>query len=222
MSPSVARRSLFEAVAGFYAWMTAQSAWRQSCRGLAAHLPLEEHALRIVDLGCGPGVATLELAQYRPKDAISGVDIASRMLHHARARAAARALSAGRLTWIQADAAQLPFRTGSIDAVTGHSVLYLLPDPRPALRECLRVLRPGGRLVVMEPNDRPVRLRDIVRLSANPRFWLSMALWRPVSWLHGRYTRESLPAMLCGAGFTQCQVSETLSGLGLIASVSKA
>ena len=108
----------------------------------------------------------------------------------------------------------MPFKAESIDAVTGHSVLYLLADPAAALAECWRVLRPGGRLLVMEPNDRSVRIRELFTTSRDPRFLLSVALWRPVSWLHRRFGPESLRATLEEAGFGRCQISETLSGLG--------
>jgi SAM-dependent methyltransferase len=49
---------------------------------------------------------------------------------------------------VRADATRLPFRAGCFDAVTALNVLYHLPDPLPALRAALRVLRPGGRVVV--------------------------------------------------------------------------
>jgi ubiquinone/menaquinone biosynthesis C-methylase UbiE len=207
----------FEAAASFYAWMTAQTPWRQSCRALVAHLPSLERPLRIVDLGCGPGVAAFELARRRPQDVVSGVDIAGRMLRRARRDAVTQPSIGRRLTWIQADATEMPIKAESVDVVIGHSVLYLLPDAGGALRECRRILRPGGRLIVMEPSDRPLKLRGILRVSRDPRFLLSVALWRPASWLHRRYNQVSLTSTLRRAGFMRCHVSDALSGLGLIA-----
>lgn len=215
-------RWLFEASAGLYAWMTAQPPWRDSCRRLMAGLPLADHTLRIVDLGCGAGSSTLELSRHRPHDSVVGVDFAGRMLRCARRRARGAGLDEPRLTWVRTDAAHLPFRANSVDAITGHSVLYLLPDRDAVLQECLRVLRPGGRILVMEPNERPVRVRDVVALSADPRFLLSIALWRPISRLYGRFAPASLEAVLRTAGFAGCEVSEAMSGLGLCASGHKA
>jgi ubiquinone/menaquinone biosynthesis C-methylase UbiE len=214
-------RWLFEAGAGFYGWMTTQDVWRQSCHRLVERLPATDRPLRIVDLGCGPGIVARELARCRPRDFVSGMDVASRMLARARCHAAARGRDRAHLTWIQADATQMPFKAESIDAVTGHSVLYLLAEPGAALAECWRVLRPGGRLLVMEPHDGSVRLRDLLTTSRDPRFLLSVALWRPVSWLHRRFGPESLRATLEEAGFGLCDISETLSGLGLVACARK-
>lgn len=211
-------RRFFGFVATFYAWMTGQDAWRESCAALVERLPRGSD-LTIVDLGCGPGVSTFEVARGRPGASVVGVDSAASMLQHASRM---ESPPAARVRWVCADVGQLPFRTGSVDALTGHSFLYLLSDRDAALTECLRVLRSGGRLVVMEPSDRPVRLPEILKTSLDPRFLLSVALWRPMSRLRGRFGPTSLEAMLRRSGFATCRVEETLGGLGLRARAQKA
>jgi ubiquinone/menaquinone biosynthesis C-methylase UbiE len=200
-------RRFFDLTATFYAWMTGQDAWRGSCAALVERLP-PGIGLRIVDLGCGPGVSVFEVARGRPRNGVAGVDSGASMLQHARCRSRLEAPPANRIRWVCADAGQLPFRSGSVDALTGHSVLYLLSDRDAALTECLRVLRSGGRLVVMGPSDRRVRLPDLLKTSLDPRFPLSMALWRPMSRLRGRFGPQSLEAMLRRLGFATCRVEK--------------
>jgi ubiquinone/menaquinone biosynthesis C-methylase UbiE len=208
---------LFNLGADVYGWFTAQAAWRASCTALAARLADLEHAC-IADLGCGPGVSTFELARQLPAAHFFGLDIAPRMLDEARRRRRAADVSRARITWLQADAARLGFKSASLDACTGHSFLYLVADRRAVLAEIRRVLKPGGRLVLMEPNDRPVTIAQALKVSRDPRHLVSVSLWRPFSRLHGRFTPATLTATLERAGFINCQTDETLGGLGLLAS----
>jgi ubiquinone/menaquinone biosynthesis C-methylase UbiE len=208
---------LFNLGADVYGWFTAQAAWRASCTKLAAPLADLHHAC-IADLGCGPGVSTFELARQLPTARLIGLDLAPRMLHEARRRRRAADVSRVPITWLQADAARLAVKTASLDACTGHSFLYLVADRRAVLAEIRRVLKPGGRLVLMEPNDRPVSIAQALSLSRDPRHLVSVSLWRPFSRLHGRFTLTSLTATLERAGFINCQAEETLAGLGLLAS----
>lgn len=210
---------LFNLGANVYGWFTAQPVWRSSCAQLAEQVP-DVPGVRVADLGCGPGVSTFELARGRPDGTIVGMDVARRMLGEARGRQA-RATGSGRISWVQGDVVCLPFRTGSLDAVTGHSFLYLMRDREVALSEMLRVLRVGGRLVLMEPNRRAATVRGVLRLGRNPRHLVSVALWRPFSRVHGRFSAASLAATLERAGFVACRVDESLGGLGLLASAEK-
>jgi ubiquinone/menaquinone biosynthesis C-methylase UbiE len=211
---------LFDLGAEIYGWFTNQRVWRASCAGLTAHLPDGERLL-IADIGCGPGVSAIELARARPGATVVGLDVAPRMLGEARRRLRSSDLPPGRVRLVRGDAARLPFRSEAVDALTGHSLLYQLPDRGAALAEALRVLRPGGRLVVMEPNERSARLGSVLRLSRDPRHLISVMLWRPFSRLHGRFTAASLAATLEAAGFVECRAEETLGGLGLVASAEK-
>jgi ubiquinone/menaquinone biosynthesis C-methylase UbiE len=211
---------IFDLGADIYGWFTAQAAWRASCARLAEHLPAGDR-LRVADLGCGPGVSAIELARRRPGDLIIGLDVSPRMLAVARRRLASARLPAGHVHWVRGDAARLPFGTGSLDALTGHSFLYLLPEREAALAESLRVLQPGGRLVLMEPNARPATAAQVLGVSRDPRHLVSVGLWRPFSRFHGRFTAASLTATLEGAGFVSCRVEEVLGGLGLMAWAEK-
>lgn len=204
---------LFNLGADVYAWFTAQAAWRSSCARMASRLAMDDPR-RVVDLGCGPGVSTFELAWRLPRAQLIGLDVAPRMLAQARRR---RPASAVRVRWLRADAAHLPFASASLDACTGHSFLYLVENRADVLREVRRVLRPGGRLVLMEPNVTAPSLGGVLDVSRDVRHLISVSLWRPFSRLHGQFSAESLAATLSRAGFEVAEVEPTLGGLGLLA-----
>jgi ubiquinone/menaquinone biosynthesis C-methylase UbiE len=170
----------------------------------------------VVDLGCGPGVSTFELARQLPTAHLVGIDIAPRMLSQARRRRRTE-----RIAWLQGDAARLPLAEASVDACTGHSFLYLVADRTAVLAEARRVLRPGGQLVLMEPSARGASASGVLHVSHDPRHLVSVSLWRPFSLLHGRFTPDSLGETLTSAGFVDCRVEETLGGLGLLVSATR-
>jgi SAM-dependent methyltransferase len=107
----------------------------------------------LLDLGCGTGEIARHLAAvgYR----VTGCDIAPQML--SRASAADKQQS---VRWIQLDPEwrTLPFAPKSLDAVVAASVLEYADDPAAVLRECARLLRPGGTVLCTVPNQaHPVR-----------------------------------------------------------------
>lgn len=209
---NTASHLLFNLGADIYAWFTAQAAWRASCAQMTGLLSAASGAY-ILDLGCGPGVSTFELARQMPAARLVGLDIAPRMLAQARRRA--RRVQP-RPSWLRADAAHLPIADASVDACTGHSFLYLVGDRSAVLAEARRVLRPGGHLVLMEPSARPAHPLGVLEVSRDIRHLVSVSLWRPFSRVHGRFSDASLRRTLEQAGFVDCHVEETLGGLGVL------
>jgi SAM-dependent methyltransferase len=103
----------------------------------------------ILDAGCGNGRYTHFLLREADSDArITGFDYSQQMLRRARTR-----LNSPRATHVAADLARLPYADASFDAAVCGWVLEHLPDPRPGLRELARVLRPGGKLLLMATED---------------------------------------------------------------------
>jgi len=204
--------TLFDVGAEIYDWLTWQGTWRAHCASLADHFPAG--ARRVLDVGIGPGISGLALRDRLPSATIVGLDLSRRMLARARRRTEGAAIPL-----LRADVARLPFAAGTFDAVTGHSFLYLLPDPAAAVREIARVLRPGGRAVFLEPHaDAPPAA--LLRVGGPARFRLSMLLWRAASATRIRFTARSLAALL-ETHLHVARTQPTLEGLGLLASATR-
>lgn len=93
-----------------------------------------------LDVGAGPGQATLEIAERRPGLRIVGMDLAAHMATQAR-REAARSGRNGRALWLQADGHELPLPDDSVDLVMSSFALHHWEDPLLVLNEMARVLR---------------------------------------------------------------------------------
>ena len=105
---------------------------------------------RGLDVGCGPAFLACELGrEIGPDGRIVGLDESPEMLEAARARIAREGL-ADRVEVQAGDAARLPFPAAAFDFVTVVQVYLYVPDVAGALAEAARVLRPGGRLAVVD------------------------------------------------------------------------
>jgi len=112
-------------------------------RLLREHLP--EEPVDVLDLGCGTGSLTMLLAEAGHR--VHGVDLAPAMVAAARAKVAASGTTA---TVEVGDASDPPGLAGAYDVVLTRHVLWALPDPSAALTRWVRLLRPGGRLLLVE------------------------------------------------------------------------
>lgn len=117
---------------------------------------------RVLDAGCGTGGFIKRLGATRPGWNVEGVDIEPQAVSLARERTGA-AIVQGSLT-------ALPLPDGSFDAVSTGDVLYHIDDPREAIREMARVLRPGGVLAVNEPAYRWLWSYHDVAVASKHRF----------------------------------------------------
>jgi SAM-dependent methyltransferase len=107
----------------------------------------------VLDVGCGVGHWGRLLANVLPGSArVQGVDREAFWVERATARAAAHGL-ADRFSYQVAVAEKLPFADESFDLVTCQTVLIHMPDPGAAVDEMVRVARPGGLILVAEPNN---------------------------------------------------------------------
>jgi demethylmenaquinone methyltransferase / 2-methoxy-6-polyprenyl-1,4-benzoquinol methylase len=142
---------MFDRIAGRYdllnSVMTAglHHAWRVRAADRAEVGPGDS----VLDVCCGTGDLTFELAsRVSPGGHVVGCDFSEPMLDLAREKAAGRSAEGVRFEW--ADALQLPYDAGRFDAATVGFGVRNFADRDRGLGEMARVLRPGGRLVVLE------------------------------------------------------------------------
>jgi ubiquinone/menaquinone biosynthesis C-methylase UbiE len=125
-----------------------QHAQRTADEAAAFLLPDLRPGLSVLDVGCGPGSITRGLAERVAPGQVVGVDLSRETLEAASRDAAARGLH--NLRFQEGSVYELPFSDASFDVAYAHQVIQHLREREAALREMLRVLRPGGLLAIRE------------------------------------------------------------------------
>ena len=116
--------------------------WAAWARALGHLLP----PLEVADIGCGEGYLTLEAARWAR--AVIGIDRSDEVLERAKALAARRGVK--NVEWKKGDLTRLPLRDESVDVALLSQALHHASDPERAIAETVRVLRPGGRLLILD------------------------------------------------------------------------
>lgn len=139
-----------------------RSTWFQSDRTVAWMLqrsleadfatlrPYLSRGLHVLDVGCGAGTITLDVAALVRPGAVVGVDITERQIEAARAEAETR--RADNVQFLVGDAYNLEFDAGRFDVVYSHALIGWLREPLRALKEQMRVTRKGGWVVTTYPD----------------------------------------------------------------------
>ncbi len=108
-----------------------------------------DRPLRVLDVGTGTALIPLELCSRDVAAHVTAVDLAAHMLQLGQ-RNVIRAGLQARINLEQIDAKELPYADGAFDWVISNSIVHHIPDPRPAVREMVRVLKTGGLLFVRD------------------------------------------------------------------------
>ncbi len=176
--------------------------WRRSILGritdaLEEHLLLDRigpaRGMRILDVGCGDGVLATRLAQAGAR--VTGIDASADMIATARRRATAAGVE---VDLVEGNAGDLPFPDEHFDCVVSVATLCFVDDPRPTIREMVRVLKPGGRLILGE-----LGRWNLWAAQRRVKGWLGSKLW---SAAHFR-SRSDLIALAHQAGLQGAAVT---------------
>lgn len=123
--------------------------WAAWARALGHLLP----PVDVADIGCGDGYLTIEMARWART--VFGIDRSDLVLERAKALADRRRVT--NVQWKKGDLARLPLRDASVDIALLSQALHHAADPEDAMAESARILRAGGRLLVLDLREHDQR-----------------------------------------------------------------
>lgn len=151
-----------------------------------------------LDVGCGGGRTVSRLAALAPEGSIFGVDYSEASVASSR-RTNKRGIRAGRIDIRLASVSELPFAADTFDLVTAVETHFYWPDLPADVREVLRVLKPGGALLIVAEAYKGGKKARHMQMFAN-------AMSRTGSYSH--LTVEEHRELLASAGYSDVQVFE--------------
>jgi ubiquinone/menaquinone biosynthesis C-methylase UbiE len=175
--------------------------WRTAENSAAYLVPRLRPGLSLLDVGCGPGTITVDLARLVAPGPVVGIDASATVIDEARSLVEGEGEGP---TFEVGDLYTLPFDDGRFDVVHAHQVLQHLGDPLAALGEMKRVCRPGGVVAARDADypafryfpDEPGMAASIEAYGALTR--INRATWdagrRLLAWAHATGFREVVPS----------------------------
>ena len=117
----------------------------------------------ILDIGCGVGIDTEEIAElFVPNIKITGIDNSEKMIKAANSSLTNKK-NHTQIRYVVGDACSLDFKDNEFDIVRADRTFQHLIDPKRALREMVRVTKPGGKILVIDANWKSLEIKGISR-----------------------------------------------------------
>ena len=215
-TPDWLRWIFFELGAGYYTRKLATGPETELRRNFTDFLTLprptlQAQALRILDVGCGPGHVARELARQGYE--VTGVDRSWRLLRLARRWAAQQEAP---VKFFRASVEHLPFAAGSFDCALAIGVVYLVKKPQETLQEMMRVTRSGGIVASMDPGSSMsvAHMREYCHeMHLNDRDTRKLIVWAASTEFNRRFEEQELRQLLSGAGLADLRLESRLGGM---------
>ena len=205
-------------VAKWYAGLTRKALddFKTLARQVAEQLP--PHA-DVLEVAPGPGYFAIELAKLG-RHRITGLDISATFVEIARKNAVEAKVE---VDFRRGNAAGMPFKSDSFDFLLCRAAFKNFTEPQCALREMHRVLKPGGRALIIDlrkdaSNESVAHAVDQMNLGAVNRL-LTKATFRHML-LKRAYTKGDFERMISQTGFAKAEIRESQIGLEILLSKS--
>lgn len=190
LSISTQPDSVLEAIAASMDDRANDPAMQAICASYMGRLP--KPGAKVLEIGCGNGASTALLLRAIDPSEMTGIDPAEGLLDRARKRFAGRTA----VNFTVGTAVKTDQPDAAYDVVVAHTVYSHLPDPRAALAEAFRVLKPGGTLAVF---DGDYATNTVALFDGDPLQAAMIATQRNL--IHDGYIMRRLPRMMEDAGF---------------------
>lgn len=199
-----------------------QTSWLSSLHDQLVAMTGSWAGKSVLDVGCGTGRLLLKGAGE--STAITGIDISAAMIDRAKEVGSGDGIFHVPPVFLQGDAEDLPFEDETFDLVLSTCVVFLLPDPSVALKEMHRVLKPGGRIALLNPSK---KLTEKVALWFSQDWKLTgmekdtLLQWGRISERRHQYTEKTMGILLQECGFIKVENKLCLEDIALMTLAEK-
>ncbi|MFC7392494.1 class I SAM-dependent methyltransferase [Scopulibacillus cellulosilyticus] len=210
----------FDELVDFFDRM-AQTKWLSTIHEQLINQTGSWNGLSVLDVGCGTG--RLLLKGGKNAERLTGIDLSSKMID--RCRKLAGEADYQHCEFLVGDAYHLPFKDESFDLALSTCVMFLLPEPEKGVGEIVRVIKPGGKMAMLNPS---VHMTEQAASGYCSKHQIkdfektAMKQWSKVATRRHSYDEGALNTLLTSLGFGSVEHLPVLDGLAFITTAKKA